>query len=84
MLFYVNHWSVLCYIVYNITQWTSLRENVPTNVRIQRGGQGARTNPVKNHKNIVFSSNTGLDPLKNCSYEASIQCWAIIGTPAKR
>ena len=23
-------------------------------------------------------------PLKNHSYQASIQCWAIIGTPAKR
>ena len=48
-----------------------------------RGGQGVRT-PLKNHKNIGFSSNTGPDPLKNRSYQASIQCWAIIGTPAKR
>ena len=40
--------------------------------------------PLKNHKNIGFLSNTGSDPLKNCSYQASIQCWAIIGTPAKR
>ena len=39
---------------------------------------------MKNHKNIGFSSNKGLDPLKNCSYQASIQCWAIIGMPAKR
>ena len=28
------------------------------------GGQGVRT-PLKNHKNIGFSSNTGWDPLKN-------------------
>ena len=28
------------------------------------GGQGVWT-PLKNHKNIGFSSNTGLDPLKN-------------------
>ena len=30
-----------------------------------------------------FSGNTGPDPLKNRSYQASIQCWAIIGRPAK-
>ena len=31
------------------------------------GGQGVRTPPppLKNHKNIVFRSNTGPDPLKN-------------------
>ena len=40
--------------------------------------------PLKIHKNILFSSITGLDSLKNRSYQASIQCWAIIGTPAKR
>ena len=28
------------------------------------GGQGVRT-PLKNHKTIGFSSNTGTDPLKN-------------------
>ena len=33
-------------------------------MRIQRGGQGVRT-PLKNHKNIGFLSNTGLDSLKN-------------------
>ena len=33
-------------------------------------------------QNIGFLSNTGPDPLKN--HKASIQCWAIIGTPAKR
>ena len=45
-----------------------------------RGGQGIR----KNHKNIGFPRNTGLDSLtKSQSYQASIQCWAIIGTPAK-
>ena len=31
-----------------------------------------------------FSGNTGPDPLKLQSYQVSIQCWAIIGTPAKR
>ena len=53
-----------------------------------RGGGGdsgsERPTPLKNHKNIGFSSNTGLDPLTNRSYQASIQCWAIIDIPAKR
>ena len=40
--------------------------------------------PFKNHKNIGFSGNTGPDPLKNRSYQASIQGWAIIGMPGKR
>ena len=55
--------------------------------RIQRGGQGVRTTPLKNHKNIEFLSNTGPDPLKfskSQSYQASIQRWAIIGPPANQ
>ena len=49
------------------------------------GGQGVRTPPpLKNHKNVGFLSNTGPDPLKSQSYQASIQCWATIGSPAKR
>ena len=40
--------------------------------------------PLKNHRNIGFLRNTGPDPEKSQSYQASIQCWAIIGTPAKR
>ena len=47
------------------------------------GGQGVRT-PLKNHKNIGFSSSIGPDPLENRSYQASIRCWVIIGTPEKR
>ena len=39
--------------------------------------------PLKNYKNIGFPSNIGLDPLKSQSFQSSIQCWAIIGTPAK-
>ena len=35
-----------------------------SHARIQRGGQGVRTTPLKNHKNIEFLSNTGPDPLK--------------------
>ena len=49
----------------------------------ERGGQGVRI-PLEKSKNIGFSSNTGPDPLKNRSYQASTQCWVIIGTPAKR
>ena len=48
------------------------------------GGSDPPPPPVKNHKNIGFSSNTGPDLLTNCSYQASIQFLAIIGTPAKR
>ena len=39
------------------------------------GGTGGPDPPLKNHKIIGFSSNTGPDLLK--------KCWAIIGTPAK-
>ena len=52
-------------------------------VRIQRGGTGG-PDPLDNYKNIGFLSNTGPDPLKSQSYQVSIQCWAIIGPPAKR
>ena len=45
------------------------------------GGQGVRAQ-LDNHKTKGFLSNTGLDPLKN--HKVNIQCWAIIGTPAKR
>ena len=54
---------------------------------IQRGGQGVRTPPpLKNHKTTGSFSTTGRDLLKNyiSTNEASIQCWAIIGTPVKR
>ena len=37
----------------------------------------------KNHKNIVFLSNTGPDPRKCQSYQASIQCRGIISMPGK-
>ena len=43
--------------------------------------------PLKNHKNIEFLSKTGPDPWNSPnsqSYEASVQRWASIGTPAKR
>ena len=49
-----------------------------------RGGDRGSGLALKNHKNIGFSSDTGPDPLKDCSYQASIQCWVIISMPAKR
>ena len=52
-------------------------------VQIQNGGQGVRTT-LKNPENIGFPSNTGPDLLKNHCYQVSNQCWAIIGTLAKR
>ena len=45
------------------------------------GGQGSGP-PGKLQKNIGILSSTGPDPLKSQSYQASIQCWAIIGPPA--
>ena len=48
------------------------------------GGQGVRTPPPLKSQKIGFLSNTGPDLLKITSYQASIQCWAIIGPPAKR
>ena len=50
--------------------------------RIQRGGGGAWV--PENHKNIGFLCNTDPDPLKSQSFQASIQCLATIGPPAKR
>ena len=47
-------------------------------VRIQ-----VRTPPPWKITKYKVSSNTCLDPLKNRSCEASIQCWAFIGMPAK-
>ena len=50
---------------------------------------GSRSGPPpppapEKSQNIGFSSYTCPDPLKNRSCEASIQCWAFIGMPAKR
>ena len=49
-----------------------------------KGGGAGGPDPPKNHKDIGFPSNTGLDPRKWQSYQASIQCRVIIGTPANR
>ena len=40
--------------------------------------------PPEKSQNIWFLSITGPDPLKSQRYQASIQFWAIIGTPVKR
>ena len=47
------------------------------------GGTGS--GPPEKSQNIGFPSNSGRDPPeKSQSHQASIQCWAIIGPPAKR
>ena len=33
---------------------------------------------LENYKNIGFLSNTGPEPLKNHSYQSSVQCWVTI------
>ena len=45
--------------------------------------QGVRTTPPP-EQSQTFSGNTGSDPLKNRSYQASIQCRVTIGTQPKR
>ena len=40
--------------------------------------------PFENQNTIGLLSNTGPDRLENQSYQASIQCWAIISPLAKR
>ena len=47
-----------------------------------RGGGTGRI-PLENHKNKGFLGNTGPDPEKSQSYQARIQCWAIIGPQVK-
>ena len=49
-----------------------------------RGGTGIRTPPPENHKNIGFLAILVWIPWKSQSYQASIQCWAITSTQAKR
>ena len=51
--------------------------------RIQRGDRGPP--PLeKSQKNRVSKQYWSRSPEKSQSYQASIQCWAIIGPPAKR
>ena len=49
-----------------------------------RGGEGVRTPPPERSQKYRISHRYAPDPLKSERYQASIQCWAIIGTPAKR
>ena len=48
------------------------------------GGWTWCPDPLENDKNIGFLSNTCPDPLKITKLPIQIQCWAIIGPPAKR
>ena len=43
-------------------------------------GRGRGPNPLENRNAIWLSG----FPEKSLNYKASIRCWAIIGTPAKR
>ena len=48
-------------------------------------GSGLPPPPPEKLQNIGFLNHTGPDPLKESQiYQSSIQCWAIIGPPAKR
>ena len=68
--------------VYNNSPWSENKKN--SCVDPEGGGQGVRTTPLKNHKNKKVSwQYWSRSPEKSQSYQASIQCWAIIGTPAK-
>ena len=49
-----------------------------------RGSGPPPPRPMENYKNIGFLSKTCLDPLEISRLPSSIQCWAIIGPPAKR
>ena len=69
---------------------SSVRSIKNQNLPVPGGGSSACADPEgdrgsgppwKITKNIGFLSNTGSDPLKN---QAAIQCWTIIGLPAKR
>ena len=55
---------------------------VVDHAQIQRGAGGL--DPLGNHKAKGFLRQAGPDPLENLKYQASIQCWAIIGPPVKR
>ena len=80
IVFRENRWTPAHRIHLNFTYlallWRSPKPNQVIMGRSKRGGQGVQT-PLKYHKNIGFPSNT----LKN--HKATIQCWAIIGMPAK-
>ena len=49
--------------------------------RIQRGGGGPDPPPEKSRKIRVSKQYRSRSPEKSQSYQASIQCWAIIGPP---
>ena len=54
-------------------------------MRGSRGGGAGGPDSLRNHKNIGFISKYWSRTVeKPQCYKASIQCWAIVGTPAKR
>ena len=67
------------------TNFQCNKDDIKLSCADPEGGGGKRSGPSpppppKNHKNIGFLKS----PEKSQSYQSSIQCWAIIGTPAKR
>ena len=66
--------------------WVVIASKPNRNMGGFRGGQGGQMvrTPLEKSQNVGFPSNIDPDPLKSQSYQASIQWWLIIGTPAKR
>ena len=46
--------------------------------------EGGTGGPLENHKNIGVLAILVRILLKSQGYQANIQCWALMGTPAKR
>ena len=60
-------------------------EHSPEFIGGSRGGTGFRTPPEKSQKyRGFFLQYWSGSPEKSQNYQASIQCWVIIGMPAKR
>ena len=73
------HLSLHCLSKYPLRGFWSSKDHV----RIHRGrGQGVRT-PLEITLYIGLLSNTVRIPFKSQGYQSIIQCWAIIGPPAK-
>ena len=78
--------DVIVAVIKVINIYSINRGIVWTRADPEGGGQWVQTPPpLKNHKNIGFSQQYWSEsPEKSQSYKASIQCWAIMGPPAKR
>ena len=71
-------------VILQVSYWRLFSSADNLCMRGSREGAGGSGPPyLKNHKNSGIFSNIGPDPLKSQSYEASVQCRATIGPPAK-